>query len=74
MRIDKVEKTTEYLYGKGFSKKILKMQKKIARYKIERAKALKYKLVEDHYTVRDDERLNAISAAEKFNEKLLAGY
>ena len=74
MKIAKIEKTTEYLYGKGFSKKILNMQKKIARYKIERAKELKYELIEDHYTVRDDERLNAINEAEKFNEKLLTGY
>ena len=63
--------STEYLYGIkpfGFSS----MQYKEAlEFRVANAKLLLARLLAPHYTERDDERINAVFKAIKFNESLL---
>ena len=64
-------KTTQYLYN--IQPKILAdmTYRKAIEYKLEKGKELVGRLLEPHYSERDDERCNAVYRAQSFNRKLL---
>ena len=64
-------KTTQYLYN--ISPKTLRslLYEEALKVKITHAKVLIEQLLEPHYTVRDDERIEAVHKAIKFNKELL---
>lgn len=63
--------TTPYLYDINPSVLSGMLYPNALKYKIEAAKVLRGKLLEPHFSERDDERINAVINAIKFNERLL---
>jgi len=67
-------KTTEYLYGDNFDPEMIKLQKMLSKYKIERAKSLIYELQKVPEKDKDYTRINLILSAIDFNKNLLNEY
>jgi hypothetical protein len=66
-----VKHTTDYLYDISPSELSNLLYPEALSYKVQAARTLIGKLIEPHYSERDDERLSAVIKAEKFNLKLL---
>ena len=64
-------KKTEYLYGLGFDKKYIKMQKEVCEYKLERIEVLIKHLLKPPHYARDEDRLRAVMKARDWNEEVL---
>ena len=62
---------TEYLYGKDFDKRHLKMQIEICEYKLEKIEKLLKVLLDVPIYARDDERLGEIVKARDFNQRII---
>jgi len=63
--------STGYLYGILPSELSNLLYPEALSYKVTSARKLIGKLIEPHYSERDEERLSAVIKAEKFNLKLL---
>ena len=63
--------STEYLYGIQPITLNCLLYPEALQFKVDAARALIGKLIEPHYSKRDEERLAAVIRAEKFNLKLL---
>ncbi len=64
-------KKTEYLYGLGFDKKYIQMQKDVCEYKLERIEVLIKHLLKPPHYARDEDRLRAVMKARDWNEEVL---
>ena len=63
--------STKYLYDIEPSVLVNMSYMEALQFKLQACKDLTLKLLEPHYSKRDDERIIAIGKAEKFNRKLL---
>ncbi len=63
--------TTQYLYGCEPTEFVDLPYGEALLYKIRAGKKLVYILIEEHYSTRDDIRINAIGKADKHNRELL---
>jgi hypothetical protein len=63
--------STQYLYDINPSEFTSMTYIKAIKYRIAKAKSLLDSLLLPHYSVRDDERINAVFKAIRFNESLL---
>ncbi len=62
---------TEYMYGKGFDKEVLKKQIEICEYKLERISLLLYELLKVNMYARDEDRIRILINARDWNEEVI---